>query len=298
MPSVAAPQPRGRPADTMTEQIQIGQFNTLVVLRRAPPGLYLGTEEEQVLLPRRYVPEGAAVGDSLRVFVYTDSEDRPVATTLEPKAIVGDFAFLEVIDLGPHGAFLDWGLDKDLFAPTNEQCRKLRVGDRLVFAISLDERTNRVKASSQLRSFVDYDVSAVEEGSAVELLVYDHNDVGTLVLVDARHTGIIYRDEAFRALRTGDRLKGYVDRVRPDNKLDVRLQRTGRAAIDDAEQALLDALHAAGGFLPLHDKSPPAQISAQLALSKKAFKRALGGLYKARRVELHPDGVRLIADSE
>lgn len=281
----------------MTQSIQVGEYNTLAVLRQEPAGLYLGPTadaDDQVLLPQRQVPPGTRVGERLRVFVYTDSEDQRVATTLRPTAVVGDFAFLDVVDLSPHGAFLDWGLDKDLFAPTNEQCRQLRVGDRAVFAVSLDERTGRVKASSRLGPYLDYEVAEVAEGTEVDLLVYDHNDVGALVVVAGRYTGIVYYDVAFRQLLIGHRLRGFVQKVRSDNKLDIRLQRTGRAAIDDAQQIVLDALEDAGGFLPLHDKSPPEQIRARLALSKKAFKKALGGLYKARRVEFLPDGVKLL----
>lgn len=282
------------------EHIRIGHYNTLEVVREEAAGIYLsaqhqGPKSEQLLLPGRYVPEGAVIGDRLRVFVYTDSEDRPIATTLEPKAVVGDFAFLEVIDQSPHGAFLDWGLDKDLFAPSNEQHQRLQVGDRRVFAVSLDERTHRVKASSTLGPYLDYDVQEVEEGAEVGLLVYGHSDIGAQVVVDGRYPGLVYFDEAFRQLLVGDRLTGYVQRVRPDNKLDIRLQRTGRSARHDAQQIILDALESAGGFLPLHDKSSPAEIRAKLALSKKAFKRALGGLYKARRVEVRPDGIERVA---
>jgi len=278
----------------MTQPIDIGRYSTLTIRREAEAGLYLGSDEQEVLLPRKFIPKDFEIGAEITVFVYTDSEDRPVATTQKPKAIVGDFAALEVIDLSEHGAFLDWGLDKDLFAPFKQQQRKLDLGDWLVFAISLDERSNRVIASSQLRTFFDYDVSGVKVDDAVELLVYDHNELGALVVVDGRHTGLVYKGEASRDLRIGDTLTGYVKLVRPDNKLDIRLQRTGREAIDDATQTLLDALREAGGFLPLHDKSPPEQIRRRLSLSKKAFKRALGGLYKARRVELLPDGVKLL----
>ena len=278
--------------------IQIGRYNELVVMRDAPPGVYLSREgdDEEVLLPTRLVPEGTRLGDELRVFVYTDSEDRPVATTQRPKAVVGDFALLRVVDVSEHGAFLDWGLDKDLFAPFGEQRGRLSVGDQRVFAVTLDEHTGRVMASSQLHGHIDYDVSGVSAGDEVELLVYGRNEVGTLVLVDERHTGIVYHNEAFSPMRAGDRLIGFVHLVRPDNKLDIRLQRKGKEAIDDARQVLLHALRDAGGFLPLHDKSDPGAIRRELEMSKKAFKKALGGLYKERLVELRPDGVQLLAE--
>lgn len=273
--------------------IEIGRYNTLEVLREVEHGVYLGGEEasDQVLLPRRYVPEGTQVGETLTVFVYTDSEDRPIATTLRPTAVAGDFAYLSVIDVSEHGGFLDWGLDKDLFAPANEQVRPLEIGDQFVFAVVLDA-TQRVKACSQLRSYFEYDVSGVRPGQEVDLLAYDRNAVGMLVVVDGKYTGIVYRNEAFQPMRVGQKLRGFVHRVREDNKLDVRLTRAGTDGIDDAQETILAALRADGGFLALHDKSSPESIRARLSMSKKAFKRALGGLYKARRVELLPGGVR------
>jgi predicted RNA-binding protein (virulence factor B family) len=274
--------------------ISIGQYNTLEVMREADPGLYLGSEEAVVLLPWRYVPKGTSVGEHLRVFVYTDSEDRPIATTLTPTAVVGDFGFLQAVAVGEHGAFLNWGLAKDLFAPFNEQRGHIVVGSQHVFAVSLDKRDGRVKASSELARHFDYDVDEVQEGEEVDLLVYGRNEVGTLVVVNGRHAGIVYNGEVFRPLSVGDELVGYVKFVRPDNKLDIRVQRIGAEAADDGQRIVLEALQANEGFLPLHDKSSPEDIRAQLALSKKAFKRALGALYKARRVELRPDGVRLI----
>ena len=273
--------------------IAVGQYNTLEVVREADPGLYLGSIDDAVLLPWRYVPDGTEVGQRLRVFVYTDSEDRRIATTLTPTAVVGDFAYLEVVDVSRHGAFLNWGLPKDLFAPHNEHHQHVEVGDKFVFAVSLDDRTGRVKASNQLRHHFDYDVADMQEGDEVDLLVYGHNEVGVLVVVDGRHAGIIYKNELFRPLREGDELTGYVKLVRPDNKIDVRLQRIGADASDDAQRVILQALHANGGFLALHDKSSPEQIRSTLALSKKAFKRALGALYKARKVELLAAGVKL-----
>ena len=278
----------------MSVGLPIGELVTAPVVSEADQGLYLRVAGEDVLLPGRLVPEGARVGDVLRVFVPTDSEDRPVLTTEEPAALLGEFALLEVVDLSEHGAFLDWGLDKDLFAPFGEQVRKLAVGDRMVFRVCLDERTGRLFAASRLAPHFDYDVSAVRAGDEVELLVYGQNEIGALVVVDGRHTGLVYRNEAFRPLRVGDALTGWVKQVREDNKLDIRLQRSGRAAIDDAEEVILEALRAGGGWLALHDKSPPEQIRAELRMSKKAFKRALGGLYKARRVALEEGGVRLL----
>jgi predicted RNA-binding protein (virulence factor B family) len=274
-------------------EISVGRYNMLEVMREGDPGLYLGSEEEAVLLPWRYVPKGTKVGERLRVFVYTDSEDRPIATTLTPTAVVGEFAFLEVVAMTKHGAFLNWGLAKDLLAPFNELHDHVEVGRHYVFAIALDD-DGRVTASSKLRRHFDYDVDEIEEGDEVNLLVYGRNEVGALVVVDGRHAGIVYDNEAFRPLRYGDQLTGFIKLVRPDNKLDIRLQRIGTDALDDAQRVVLEAARANGGFLALHDKSTPDEIRTQLALSKKAFKRALGALYKSRRIELRADGVKLL----
>lgn len=280
---------------------EIGQYNTLEVRREEAQGFYLGGEahDEQVLLPGSLAYSDTKIGEELEVFVYTDSEDRPVATTQKPTAVVGDFAFLSVIDVAPHGAFLEWGLDKDLFAPHNEQVRKLEIGDQFVFAVTLDKKTGRVKATSQLKNYLDYDVSEITEGQSVEVLVYDRNTLGMLVVVEGKHPGLIYKNEAFQPLRIGQRMTAYVQLVRPDNKLDIRLQRSGPAAIDDAQLVILDALVASpDGFLGLHDKSPPEDIRARLQISKKAFKKALGGLYRARRVELKSEGIQLIREKD
>ncbi len=277
-------------------EIEIGVFQTLVVRTQTDFGLYLGDEDpdHQVLLPRKYEPVDVELGDEIRVFVYTDSEDRPVATTQVPKATAGDFALLRVVDRNEHGAFLDWGLDKDLFAPRNEQSRMLDIGDELVFAVVRDQRDGRMKAASLLGPYLDYEVQHLTVGKKVDLLVFDHNDLGALVVVDGAHAGLVYRNESFQALVVGQRLEGYLKFVRADNKLDISLVRTGREAIDDAQKTLLEAIVEDGGFLPLHDKSAPEAIYARLSMSKKAFKKALGGLYKLRRVELTGDGVKLI----
>ncbi len=277
--------------------ILVGQYNTLEVRREADPGLYLGDEDDVVLLPWRYVPEGTKVGERLQVFVYTDSEDRPIATTLTPTAVVGDFAYLEVVAVSEHGAFLNWGLAKDLFAPFGELKSRVEVGRRYVFAVSLNERDGRVKASSQLRTHFDYDVDEVEEGDQVDLLVYGRNEIGLLVVVDGRHAGIVYNDDLFTPLTIGDELTGYVNLVRPDNKLDIRVRRVGADGVSDAQRVIVDAARANDGFLALHDKSPPEDIRAELSLSKKAFKRAVGALYKARRISLSPKGITLLDEA-
>jgi predicted RNA-binding protein (virulence factor B family) len=273
--------------------IEIGKTNRLTAARRAPPGMYLARDGQEVLLPNRFVAEGLEIGAELDVFVYTDSSDRPVATTQKPAAEVGQFACLTVIDVSPHGAFLDWGLDKDLLLPLPEQEARLRKGERVVVAVCLDEHTQRVMASSRLGQFLEPPTSPPAPGAPVELLVYRQTELGAQVIVDDRHAGLVYASETFAPLTVGDRVTGYVRRLRDDGKLDISLRAPGAAGRDEDTRALLQALTASGGQLALHDDSAPEEISARLGMSKKAFKRAVGNLYRQRLVRLTPEGIQL-----
>lgn len=275
--------------------LPIGTECTLEVREKVRSGYLLGDGSDTVLLPRKFAQEELELGTKLRVFLYTDSEDRPVATTQVPLAKVGDFALLKVIDTSPHGWFLDWGLDKDLFAPKNEQHSELRVGQSYVFAVYLDNATGRVAAASRLASFLNYDLSSLKLDQEVELLVFGRNERGTQVLVNDEFGGLIYADEPSAALKNGDRLKGFIDVLRPDNKIDVRLRRVGHQGRTDAKAQILAALSRAGGALALGDRSAPQEIFEAVGLSKKAFKAAVGALYKQRLVEPGPNEVRLSA---
>jgi uncharacterized protein len=275
--------------------IEIGRTNRLVAVRRAPPGVYLESEGQEVLLPNRFVPEGLVFGSELEVFVYTDSSDRPVATTQKPFAEVGEFAFLRVIDVSQHGAFFDWGLDKDLLAPLPEQESRLSKGDQAVVAVCLDEHTQRVMASTRLAQFFDTDTADLVPQTQVELLVYRRTELGAQVIVDNRYPGLVYASETFAPLEVGARVSGYVQRVREDGKVDVSLRPPGAAGRDGDTQSLLRALEANGGFLPLHDGSSPEEIARLLTMSKKAFKRASGNLYRQRLVRLSPQGITRLA---
>lgn len=275
--------------------IEIGKTNRLKAARRAPPGVYLEHGGREVLLPNRFVPEGLELGTELDVFVYTDSSDRPVATTQKPHAEVGHFAFLEVVDVTPHGAFLDWGLDKDLFVPAAEQESRLRKGDGVVVAVCLDEHTQRVMASSRLSQFLDADLSELAPQAPVELLVYRLTELGALVIVNDRHAGLVYQSELFTPVSVGERRSGYVQRLREDGKVDVSLRPPGAAGRDEDTRALIAALQAHGGRLPLHDGSSPEEIARLLGMSKKAFKRAAGNLYRQRLVQLTPQGITWLA---
>lgn len=278
--------------------IEIGQTQEMQVLRKVHNGLRLGTEEDNILLPKLYAPRDAEVGDWVEVFVYTDSEDLPIATTLKPYGQVGDIVCLKVVDITPHGAFLDWGLPKDLLVPFARQHRPLQLNDRVVVGIGLHESTGRVIASSTLRGYFDDDVSRLSQGDRVRLMVYSFNDLGALVVVNGRHAGLIFRDRIYRRLMYGEELEGYILQVRDDRRLDITLQRIGRGGNDDAEQVILDALHAGDGWLALHDKSPPDAIRRKLQMSKKAFKRAVGSLFRRRTIKLVDQGIQLVNDAD
>jgi len=274
--------------------IELGRTNRLKAARRAPPGVYLESEGSEVLLPNRFVPEGLILGSELTVFVYTDSSDRPVATTQKPLAEVGQFAFLRVVDVNRHGAFFDWGLDKDLFIPLAEQEARLSRGDGAVVAVCLDQHTQRVMASSRIGQFLDSDLGSLAVGTAVDLFVYRCTELGAMVIVDDRYSGLVYQSDQFTPLLVGERARGYVQRLRDDGKVDVSLRAPGAAGRDGETQRLLRALEGNDGFLPLHDDSPPEEIARWLNMSKKAFKRAAGNLYRQRLVRLSPQGISAI----
>lgn len=273
--------------------LEIGTTNLLTVTRKTSAGFLLTDGEAEVLLPTRLAPEGLEPGQDVSVFLYTDSEDRPIATTQKPLAQVGEFACLRVIDQGPHGAFLDWGLDKDLFVPYSEQHEKLVIGQKYVVAVYLDNHTQRVAAASKLASFLDYDVSALEEDQPVVALVYAKSDRGALVIVNDRYSGMVHTSELFSPVEIGQSLSGFITKIRDDNKLDIRLRRVGTKGKRDAETVILSALEESGGVLPLGDKSPPEAIITRLGISKKVFKAAIGGLYKAGKVLPGPLETRL-----
>lgn len=273
--------------------LEIGKTNTLTVTRKTSAGFLLTDGTDEVLLPTRLAQEGLEPEQEITVFVYTDSEDRPIATTQKPLAQVGEFACLRVVDQSPHGAFLDWGLDKDLFVPFAEQHERLVIGQKYVFAVYLDNRTLRVAAASKLGSFLEYDVSGLEVDQEVETLVYAKSDRGALVIVSDRYSGMVHTSELFSPVEIGQSLSGFIAKIRDDNKLDIRLRRVGAKGKRDASDVILTALEEGGGVLSLGDKSPPEAIISQLGISKKVFKAAIGGLYKAGKVIPGPNETRL-----
>lgn len=275
--------------------IYIGLYNKLVVLRETSIGLFLGDTEgtQDVLLPNKYVPQGTKVGDWLEVFVYTDSKNRIIATTLTPKIKLNEFALLQVKDTTPFGAFVDWGLEKDLLVPLGEQKEKMRIGGRYFVYLFLDAQTKRLAATSKLKShFIK--TPTVIEGEEVGLLVYRETELGFEVIINHRHLGLLYKNEIYKPLKLGQQLRGYIKCLRDDGKIDVSLQKQGYEQIETSQQILLDYLNSHEGFIPLTDASSPEEIKNTLAMSKKNFKKAIGALYKQKLIEIHDKEIRLL----
>lgn len=275
--------------------IQIGKTNHLTVLRETSVGLYLGDEENSsILLPKKYVLPEFKIGDTIEVFVYKDSEDRPIATTLKPYAEINQFAFLEVSQVSAVGAFLDWGLEKDLFVPFKEQKFKMKPGHSYVVFIYLDEVTERIVASNKINKFIDNEALTVDVGDEVDLLVYDKTELGYNCIINAMHRGLIYHNEIYGDIQVGDNLKGYIKEIRPNNLIDLSLQKLGFKNVLSSTDVILNYLNEHDGYLDLTDKSSPDIIERRFKMSKATFKKSIGILYRQRKVTLHDDGVRLV----
>ena len=263
-------------------------------MRDTDPGLFLGdNDENEVLLPNRYVPKAFEIGDAIEVFVYLDNEERPVATTDHPFIKKGDFALLRCNATTKFGAFMDWGLVKELFCPFKEQAFEMKQGGWYLVYCYLDEETDRLVASSKTNRFLDNSSLTVSQFEEVDLIVSHPSEFGMNVIVNNKHLGLVFKDDIYKDLSVGDRLKGIVKKVRPDNKLDIGLSQIGYRNIEPSAQTVLDILGDHGGFLPLHDKSDPEEIKTQLQMSKKSFKKAIGSLYKNRQIDIKDDGIYL-----
>lgn len=275
--------------------LRAGRTHTLTVSRLSDYGLYLENEEhDEVLLPNRYVSLADKPGDRKEVFVYHDSEDRLVATTETPLLQVGEVGFLKVVDKTVHGAFLDWGLSgKDLFLPNRNQQGGILAGHSYVVYLYEDSITGRCVATNKLKTFIDNDRITVRPREEVGLLVASESPIGYRVIVNNRHWGMIYRDQIFRPVAVGDRLRGFVHRITDDNRIDVTLQQQGFAQVRDSAQTLLDLLRQHGGCLPLNDDSDPEEVRRLTAMSKKTFKRSVGMLLKQGHVEMNEQGIRI-----
>lgn len=275
--------------------VKIGRFNELTALKMLPRGLQLdGGDEGEILLPKQYVTEGMEVGSTVRVFIYRDSEDRLIATTQTPLAQEGEFAYLNIVDESPVGAFLDWGLPKDILVPFSEQSNRLEKGRKVLVRIYLDD-LNRLTASTKLDTFL-YDTDDTDyfkNGDEVDLIVAGKSDLGQKVIINGVYWGLIYESDVYQELGRGDKLKGFIQRVRPDKKLEVSLQKPGFSRIEPLAQSVLDKLKNEGGFIALNDKSAPQKIKDTFSCSKNAFKQAIGSLYKQRLIRIEKDGIYL-----
>ena len=272
-----------------------GRYNTLKVVKFVDFGVYLdGAEMGEILLPARYVPELCEVGEDLEVFIYLDSEDRIIATTEKPFAQVGEFAMLRVNAVNNVGAFLDWGLMKDLLVPFREQKMNMVAGRSYLVYVYVDPDSQRIAASAKLEKFLDNVIPEYQVGEEVSLIVESESELGYNAIINHLHRGILYHDELPGPLNKGQKLKAYIKKVRDDKKIDLSLYRPGYEQVDGISQDILNKLHEAGGFLPFTDKSDAALIFDHFAISKKIFKKAIGALYRQRRILLEEKGIRLI----
>lgn len=257
-------------------------------------GLFLGDNEgTEVLLPNKFVPQEYSLEDEINIFCYLDNEERPTATTQTPKIIRNNFGFLKVVDINGFGAFLDWGLDKQLFVPFSEQAKKLELGQEYVVYCFLDEQTFRLAASSRIENFLENQNISLIEGDQVELIVYRQTQLGWEVIIDHKHKGLLFNSDIFSPIQVGDFITGYIKTIRHDKKIDVVLNPQGSSALEPAANKIYKRLTESNGYLALHDKSPAENIYQQLQMSKKTFKKAIGTLYKKKKIEIKSDGVYL-----
>lgn len=275
--------------------IEIGKYNTLKIDRDTKVGLFLTDGKEDVLLPNKYVPKVFEIGEEINVFVYLDHEERPVATTLQPYIFLNEFALLRVNYINNIGAFMDWGMEKDILVPFKEQARPMEQGKRYLVYLYMDEKTNRLVASSKTNQFLDNENISVEVGEEVDLIVSHITDLGINVIINEKHKGLVYKDKVYdESIRTGDRIHGFIKTIRPDGKIDVSLQKLGFENIEPNAEKILDELRANRGFLRLNDNSHPEDIKTVLKMSKKTFKKAIGVLYKQKLIEIKEDGIHLV----
>lgn len=275
--------------------VQVGATNNLRVVKKLSFGCYLdGGEHGEILIPRRYVPEDIKVDEFIDVFIYFDSEDRIIATTEVPKIKLGEIAMLQVVSVTSAGAFMDWGLPKDIFVPFKEQKQRMEMGKWYMVGLYIDYETNRLAASAKIDKFLDNTPPDYEVGQEVDLMIYNQTDLGYSAIVNNAHWGVLYENEVFRHLSRGKKLKGYIKKVREDDKIDLILEKPGYGKVDEISKTILDKLEKNNGVLWLTDKSEPEEIYQLLGISKKVFKKAIGALYKAKLIILEENAIRLV----
>jgi predicted RNA-binding protein (virulence factor B family) len=274
-------------------RIKVGEYNTLRVARAFDFGMYLGEDKDVVLLPKRFIPPGVEVGDMLKVFVYHDSENRLIATTQQPIGIIGDIVNLQAVSVTNQGAFMDWGLMKDLFVPKAKQLMGMRVGGFYIVKIYLDEQTGRVAATEKIEHFLSNEYLTVKEQDPVDMLVYRRTDIGYTVIINNQHTGVLHFNDIFQEIGVGDRLKGFIKNIREENKIDVAIGKMGYSRVEDEAGKVLRLLQENDGYLPYNDKSNPDDIYSFFGMSKKTFKMTTGNLFKARKIIFTQTGIKL-----
>jgi predicted RNA-binding protein (virulence factor B family) len=275
--------------------IKPGLHHTLKVVRDSEQGYYLTKDEEEaVLLLNKYIPENTQIGDELEVFVYTDSEGRPIATTLRPQITLHEFGYLKVTSVTKFGAFVDWGIAKELLVPYKEQEKKLKEGQYAIVYLYYDDTSKRLAGSSKIRKYFDKEQINLKPGEETEGLVYDENEPGYKIIVNNLYDGIIYKNEVFQPIHIGDKLTAYVKKIREDGKIDLQLQPPGYKKVAPNTEIIIQLLKDNNGWLPLNDKSSPEEIKEKLSMSKKTFKKVIGDLYKNRLIEIKKDGISLI----
>jgi len=275
---------------------EIGKLNSLRVVKEVDFGLYLdgGEDHGEILIPKRYVPEGVKPEDIIEVFIYLDSEDRIIATTEKPYIMVGEFAMLKVVSVTRMGAFLDWGLPKDLLVPFREQKMDMEEGKYYIVTVYLDSDSKRLVASAKIEKFLDNVPADYQAGEEVDLLIVNSTDLGFNAIINNKHTGVLYKNEVFQPLRKGDKVKGYIKKIREDEKIDLILQKPGYQKVDDISMGIVDILKKHNGYLAITDKTDPDEIYKVFGVSKKTFKKAIGSLYKLRIISIEGDGIKLV----
>ncbi len=276
------------------EPVKVGQYNRLRVNRKVEFGFYLEDGAEGILLPKRFAPNQLNIDDEIEVFVYHDSDNRLIATTQKPKAVVGEIAKMKVVSVTKQGAFLDWGLMKDLFVPASKQVAGMRLGGEYLVMLYIDEMTGRVAATEKVENLMSNDALTVKEMEAVDLLVYRTSELGYVMIINNKHIGILHGNEVFQQLEIGDKVKGFIKKIRPDNKIDLILGKPGYTKVEDETAKVLRLLAENNGYLPYNDKSDPTDIYAFFGMSKKAFKMTTGNLYKQKKILFTQTGIQLI----
>lgn len=277
---------------------EIGRINTLEVVRETDNGFYLDGENlGEILMPQKFITEEVRNSNQATVFVYSDSEDRLVATTETPHAMVGEFALLKVVAISRFGAFLDWGLPKDLLVPFREQKLDMVEGRSYLVYIFLDLQTNRIAGSAKLDKFLDNTPPEYEPGDEVQLIITDETDLGYKSIINEEHWGMLYKNQVFQSLSVGQKTKGFISKVREDEKIDLLLEKPGYEKVDEISEKILNELKANNGFLAVSDKTSPEMIKSMFGISKKNFKKAIGGLYRKKLINFESDGLRLVDKS-